>query len=284
MPEQFSPTLRRRRLSARLRKIREDRKLHAVQVDRSLGWTVGKIARMERNEWKRPSPRDIEDLCTLYEVDDETRAYLVDLAKQSRQAGWWRPYADVIPNAYSEYIGLEAEAQEAETFELAVVPGLFQTVDYATALNVAGPYGLTEERARSQAELRATRAEVLTRQHDPLKLWAIIDEAALRRPVGGERVHREQLRHLLEITNLPNVVFQVIPQSVGAHPGTLSSFTVLAFPSAEDDPCAYVEILGSELFVEAAAQVEVYRRTHRLLAANALRPAQSRALLAEAAG
>lgn len=279
----YSPTLRRRRLSAELRRLRATTKKTAAQVDGDLGWNEGKTARMERGDWIRPNPRDIRDLLDVYEVTDpEQRDYLITLARQGRERGWWHPYRELsLP--YYTYIGLEEEASEVRTSQTSVIPGLLQTEDYARGIIAEGPSELSEELIERQVEVRMKRQKLLTRGDDPLRLWAIMDEAALRRPVGGQDVMREQLQHLRDVAcQLPKVTLQVIPFDVGAHPGLLSAFTLLGFPHPDDPDAAYVQTVGSELFVEGE-EVGDYRIAFERLTAYAKDPAGSLQFIADMA-
>jgi transcriptional regulator with XRE-family HTH domain len=276
-----SPTLRRRRLSAELRRLRAATKMTAAQIDGRLGWNEGKLARMERGDWLRPNPRDIADLLEIYGITDvEQRDYLITLARQGRERGWWHPYRELSPT-YFTYIGLEQEASAVRTFQLSVTPGLLQTEDYARALIARGPGEIDEDEIERQVEVRAERQKLLTAD-DPMRLWAIIDEAALRRPVGDEDVMRGQLAQLLEMARLPKVTLQVIPFAAGAHPGLLSAFTLLEFPHPDDPDAAYVQTVGSELFLEDD-DVTAYRIAFERLTAYALSPTDTLPFIANLA-
>jgi uncharacterized protein DUF5753/helix-turn-helix protein len=278
-----SPTLRRRRLSAELRRLRVSTDRTAAQVDARLGWTEGKLARMERGDWLRPNPRDIEDLLNLYEVSDpDQRDYLITLARQGRERGWWHPYRE-LSTTYSTYIGLEAEAASVLTFQLIVIPGLLQTADYARAIIGRGSGEISEDEIERRVDVRTARQQLLTRADDPMRLWAIMDEAALRRPVGDEEVMRAQLEHLLEMARLPKVTLQVIPFSAGAHPGTLGAFALMEFPHPDDPDAAYVETVGGELFVEQPPEVRAYQIAFQRLTAYALSPTDTLRFIADMA-
>jgi hypothetical protein len=277
----YSPTLRRRRLSGELRRLLAASGKTAAQVDEQLEWNEGKTARMLRGDWLRPNPRDIADLLKLFNVtDEEQRDYLITLAKQGRERGWWHPYRELSPT-YFTYIGLEQEAKAVRTFQLGVVPGLLQTEDYARALIARGPGELSEDEIERQVEVRAERQKLLTAD-EPIRLWAIIDEAALRRPVGDEDVMRQQLEHLLEMARLAKVTLQVIPFAAGAHPGLLSAFTLLEFPHPDDQDAAYVQTVGSELFLEGS-DVTDYRIAFERLTAFSLTPADTLPFIANMA-
>jgi transcriptional regulator with XRE-family HTH domain len=279
-----SPTLRRRRLSAELCRLREQAGLTQTEVTKRLEWSQGKLARMERGEWLRPDPHDIRLLLDQYGVSDERqREQLIVWAREGRQRGWWHPYKDMLSATLSTYIGLEAEATSLHTFQLIVVPGLLQTVGYARGLISRGPEEISEEEVERKVEVRTARQELLTRIDDPLRLWAVMDEAALRRPVAGPETMRTQMQHLLELARLPKVTLQVIPFSAGAHPGTAGAFSLLEFPHPDDPEAAYVETVGGELFVENREEVKEYQLAFRRLTAFAADPANTLELIAEMA-
>ena len=199
-----SPTLRRRRLSAELRALREVKGMTSVEATKRLDWSSGRLTRMERGEWVRPNPRDIRDLLDLYEVNDERkREYLLTLAREGRQRGWWHPYREMLSERYSTYIGLEADAASVLTFEPLMIPGLLQTADYARGLLAGGPSEHGTDEIEKRVEIRLERQKLLTRDDDPLRLWAVMDEAVLRRSMGGPDVARGQLGHLVELSTLP---------------------------------------------------------------------------------
>ncbi|MFC5744866.1 helix-turn-helix domain-containing protein [Actinomadura rugatobispora] len=276
-----SPTLRRRRLSAELTALREGRSLTAVQVDKHLGWTPGKLARMERGVWQRPNPRDITDLLDLYEVTDERRRdYLLTLARQGRERGWWHPYREMLSESYTTYIGLEAEAATILNFEALMVPGLMQTEDYARTVVLNGPLEVTQEQVDSRIAVRKERQELLTRAHDPLRLWAILDEAVLRRQVGGPDVMRAQLQHLLDLAELAKVTVQVVPFTRGAHAGFGGPFVIVEFPEPLDPDAVYSENNAGELLLEDPEDVARFKLAFQRLGAAALSPGDSLAMIA----
>lgn len=275
-----SPTLRRRRLSAELLLLRERARLTANEAAKRLDWHPSKLTRIERNEWKRPSPRDVQDLLDLYEMtDDAQRDRLITLAREGRQRGWWHPYEGGLSQQYSTYIGLEAEASAVVNFEALMVPGLLQTADYARALIRGGQAEITEEEIERRVEIRMARQEVLNRE-DPLRFSAVLDEAALRRRVGSEESMRGQLRHLLEIAKLPKVTLQVIPFNAGPHPGALGPFAILEFPDVGDPNAVYVENLAGELFIEQLHEVDRFAVAFQRLTAVALGPEDTITMIA----
>ncbi|MDA2809542.1 helix-turn-helix transcriptional regulator [Nocardiopsis sp. RSe5-2] len=268
----YSPTVRRRRLSLELRRLRESVGLTASQAAKQLEWDTSKITRMERNEWKRPNPRDIKDLLDLYRVDDqERREALVELARQSRQKGWWAAHDDLLGSG--TYIGLEAEASAIRTFQLGVVPGLLQTAQYAEAITRGSGITDGEDVARRVA-IRIERQKILEGERAP-RLWAVIDEAALVRPVGGQAVMQAQIEHLIDVgQRLDNVDVQVLPLSAGAHAGLAGHFVLLEF---QDDPgVVYVESATDGLYLETADDLRRYSLLYDHVHASALSVQQSR--------
>ncbi len=258
MAERVSPPLRRKRLAARLVKLREDAGLKIDQVADDLEWTASKIVWIEKNRGKKPSVTDVRLLCQTYGTDDATREYLEQLARDGRQRGWWDSYGDYLPGPLENFVGLEAEAHTMLAFELGVVPGLLQTEDYARAMIQVGPAELDAAEVEARVELRMKRQKVL-RQDPPLRLVAIMDEAALRREVGGAEVMLAQLRHLLDvIEELPRVTVQVIPFTHGAHPSMINGFAILQFPEPCDPDVVYIENSSGSLWLEKGREVSAH--------------------------
>jgi Helix-turn-helix. len=223
-----SPSVRRRRLSRELKRLREAAGMTADQASKELEWSQGKLSRIEQNGWQRPDLGDMKYLLDLYKVTEaaepERRAELLQLARDSRERGWWTEYKSALD---SGYVGFEAEAAKIHTYQTMVIPGLLQTAEYASALFHAELYCDPEE-IRQRAELRMKRQEILRYSDRPL-LWAVIDEAALRRRFGSVEAQAEQLRRLIDADKLENVVIQVIPFAAGLHPAMPSGFVILDF-------------------------------------------------------
>lgn len=275
-----SPTLRRRSLSGELYRLRKAKGFTAEQVDQAHDWTKGKTARMERNEWVRPDPNDIRLMLNHYGVtDDHRREELLTWARQGRERGWWQPYRQMLSPIYTTYIGLESGASALRLFELAVIPGLLQTADYARSLMERRPGALTPDEIDKRIDIRMERQKILFGDN-PTHLRAIIDEAALRRGAGGTEVMRAQMHHLLEMAALPNVEIQVIPFSAGTHAGTQGPFTILEFADATDRPAAYLENGAGELFLEYP-DVDQYLDTFERLVAIAVSPEHTIRLVEE---
>jgi transcriptional regulator with XRE-family HTH domain len=262
-----SPTSRRRELSTRLKQLRLAADVTVDQAAETLGCSTDKIHWMERADWTDPKWRDVRDLLDRYGVtDDAEREELIALARTGGEKDWWQPYTKTLSkrrSKYPAYLGLEADATEALTYQLAVIPGLLQTDDYARALIEAGPDVVEPKEAEERIAIRRERQRVLTGD-DPIRLWAVIDEAAIRRKVGGSDVMRAQVAYLLEMARQPNIVVQVLPFARGAHPALAGSFTILS--SGEDFPdVAYVETIGGELLIDAIEGVDRYRGVFRRL-------------------
>ena len=277
-----SPTVRRRELGALLRKLRKDKDLTVDQVTTYLECSASKISRIETGQ-RGATPRDVRDLCDLYGVTDQAeRGRLVGLAREGKQQGWWQSYD--LPFATPMYVGLEAEAVRIKDYDSAVIPGLLQSADYLRALHddpLPEPTDreLTPELVERRVEARLIRQQLLTRrQPPPLEFWAIMDEAALHRLIGGPAVMGAQLKRVVEAMQLPNVTVQVIPYSIGPHPALDSTFNILEFSGAAPH-LVYSEGLAGFIFMEREEDVERYNDVFRHLADIALTPDQSADLM-----
>jgi transcriptional regulator with XRE-family HTH domain len=278
VPEVRSPTVRRRELGALLRKLRTEKGLTVEQAAEQLMFSMSKLSRMETGHGA-PSRRDIRDLCALYEVTDEAeRKRMMNLAVEGRQAGWWQSY-DL--NQFADYVGLEADAVSVKNYQSILIPGLLQTPDYARAVNEAVIPQPDPERLEEQTEVRLRRQDRLT-QDPPLHFGVILDEAALHRVIGGPAVMEAQLRHLTELSKLPNVTLQVIPFSVGGHPAMDSTFNFLEFADAVPG-VVYVEGLVGWVYMKRSRDVERYMGVFERLCHMALPPRESVELIEKAA-
>ncbi len=224
------------------------------------------------------SPRDVRDMLDLYGVSGPQQDSLVQLARESRQKGWWDAYSDAIEPRFATYIGLESAASEIRIYEVTLIPGLLQTEEYARAVIAAGTVDGGLEAVERNVAFRMARQPALTCD-DPPQLWAVLDEAALHRRVGGADVMRQQLDHLLELARLPNVAIQVLPFGAGAHPAMGRPFVILAFPERADPDVVYLEDLTSALYVENVAEVDRYNMFFNHLRATALSFEESAALI-----
>jgi hypothetical protein len=224
--------------------------------------------------------RDVADLLTLYGITNAVeRQQFLELVQQSNQLGWWHPYSDLIPKWFEDFVGLEEAASRIQTYELMFVPGLLQTEEYARAVAGHGEPKPAPEEIHRRVDLRRQRQKILLGPHAP-KLWAIIDEAVLHRPLGGEGVLRDQLGHLLEITTQPNISLQVVPFHKSGSAAE-SAFTLLRFAEPELPNVAYVEHVGGALYAEKFDEIETYSRVMDRLAVSAETPDGSRQLLAK---
>jgi transcriptional regulator with XRE-family HTH domain len=250
------PTVQRLVLGSQLRRLRESRGISAEQAAESIRGSHSKISRMEHGRVGFKE-RDVGDLLTLYGVTDtEERAALLNLAREANTPGWWHAYSDILPSWFEPYVGLEAAASVIRNYEIQFVPGLLQTEGYARALIEHGSAASEEEIAR-RGELRASRQEILRRPDAP-QLWAVVDEGALRRPVGSAEVVREQLRYLIEVADHPAVTLQILPFRVGAHSAMGGPFTILRFAEPDLQDVVYIEQLTSALYLDKPAEVDSY--------------------------
>jgi transcriptional regulator with XRE-family HTH domain len=271
-----SPTVRRRRLALELRRLREAAKLTCEEVAERLECSASKISRVETGRVS-VSPRDVRDMLEIYGVPETQRDTLVQLARESRQKGWWHAYGDsVLPN-FGTYLGLESAASEIRIYEVNLIPGLLQTEDYARAVISAGMVDKPRTDIERSVALRMERQHV-SRTNTP-KVWAVLDEAALRREVGGPEVMRIQLEYLRELGGTRNVSLQVIPFRGGAHPAMGRPFVILAFGEELDPDVVYLEDLTSALWVENVEEVDRYNVFFNHLRATALSFENSAALM-----
>ncbi len=274
MPEptgDFSPTIRRRRLSEELKQLRTKAGLTLEQAASKLEWSRAKIANIETGKRLRPYVTDIRLLLDIYGVTDTgRREALLELTRQSRIKGWWTSYSDFA----GAYFGFEAEAHTIATYQMGVIPGLLQTPEYAAASARAGL--VLPEDINRVVDARTRRQRILDRKAPP-RLWAIIDEGALQRTadVTSPEVMQEQIRHLVTMTERPNVRVQVLPFSAGLHAAGAGSFVLLDFPNPLDRPIVYLETRHDGLYLEDPGQIADYRDVLDHLQGTALSPAES---------
>lgn len=266
-----SPTVRRRELGFLLRQIRNERGLSVEDVTARLLFSPTKLSRLETGR-TGASPRDIRDLCDLYQVTDSTeRQRLMTLAREGKQRGWWQEYA--LP--YATYVGLEAEAASISEYDSDLVAGLLQVEGYARALlQAAADPPLDDATVEQRLEARIKRQVLLTQDDGP-SFHCVLDEGALHHCVGGPAVMRAQLERITELARLPRVTFQLIPLEIGAHPGLGSTFVILDFEEPMVNDVVYVEGLVGNIYLEGAADLERYRRAFSRLHSIALSPEDS---------
>lgn len=269
-----SPVVRRRRLGLELRALREKAGLKGDEAAKRLGWSNSKLSRIELGRTPAAAA-DVTKLLDLYSIrDPERRDELAKLTREAKRKGWWQLYSDI---PYSTYIGLEAEATTLLTYQH-VIPGLFQTEDYAEAINRATISGVSDDALEQRVEVRMQRQAVLTKP-DALEVRAVLDEAALRRLVGGQSVMRKQLARLAELAELPNVIIQVIPFSAGAHPGTLvGPFVILQYAHPADPDVVYVEG-NNDPYADREGEAQRYGLIFDNLRASAMSVTQTQALM-----
>ncbi|MFI6457205.1 helix-turn-helix domain-containing protein [Streptosporangium amethystogenes] len=279
MRQTASPTVRRRRLASELRRLRERAQLTMEEVGEQLSWSATKISRIETAR-VRVTPKDTGRLLDLYGLDPAKQGELIDLAKDARKKGWWQAYGD-LPTEYTTYIGLEAEAVSMRSFAPTVVPGILQSEDYARAVIRSALFNSSPGEIERRVEVRMARQKLLV-QEEPLRLWTVLDEALIRRPVDGPVAMRSQLEKLLEVADLPNVTVQVLPFAAGVHPGTNGAFQIMEFPEPADPDVVFMENFTGSLYIERETDVYRYTLIFDHLRAKALDPDDSRRLITEA--
>lgn len=271
-----SPSLRHRRLTIELRRLRKAAGLTREHVATELEWSGSKVTRIETGNWKRLHPHDVRRMLEVYGITakDEQDGY-VQLARRAHERGWWTDYPDVAV----DYTAFEDEATSIQTYEPCYVPGLLQTEDYARALIHANPV-IEHDEAERRVAVRMERQKQRLLNREGPQFWAIIDEAVIRRPVGDPKVMADQLRHLIEaIGATQRVNFQVLPFSAGAHPGMDGSFVILRFTDPAEHPIVYLETSDDGLYPEGEEVIRRYTVMFEHLLAMALSPRDSVALL-----
>lgn len=279
---QHGPAVRRRKLGAELRRLRTSAGLTSGEAARLVGWHQSKVSRIETGA-SGAKPADVRSLLDAYGVaDPQLRELLLVLAGSGDSGGrhhWWHAYRGVLPPTYRDFISLESQARAMRTLETTVVPGLLQTPEYARAVTAAAVEGLPEDRLDALVEVRLARQEVL-RADPPLELSAVLDEAVLRREVGGPGVMARQLERLIEAARLPQVCLQVLPFSAGAHIGVTGPFVIFSFSSTSDLDVVVLDHLTSSLHLERKEDLRVYTEAFNSLRGHALSPEDSLDLIA----
>jgi transcriptional regulator with XRE-family HTH domain len=268
------PTVPRMLVGIELHKYREAAGITPEQAAYEIRASRSKISRME-NGLVRFKERDVTDLLTLYGITDEQiRDRLVTLARQANTPGWWSKYGDIMADWFESYLGLEMAATVIRTFELQFVHGLFQTEDYARAVTLLGHTGSSGEEIDRRVSLRLKRQDLLASPNPP-QVWSVLDEGALRRPVGGRQVMRAQLSRLAEVARMRHVTIQVVPFDRGGHAAAGGSFTVLRFSEPEVPDVVYLEQLTSALYLDKHEDVDHYMEVMNHLSTEGLTPAES---------
>lgn len=254
---QVGPTVVRIVLGAQLRRLRQERGISREDAGAAIRGSHAKITRLERGQVGFKE-HDLADLLTLYQVRDEARrAEYFELARQANTSGWWHQYNDVLEGWFELHIGLEEAAEVIRTYEVQFLPGLLQTEAYAYVVTRLGYPNEPESKIDRLVELRMARQKLLTRPGSP-RLWAVVDEAVLRRPFGGPEVMRAQLEHLLKVVELPHVSLQIAPFSVGANAVAGSPITILRFREPELPDMVYLEQLTGAVYLEKQDSVDQY--------------------------
>lgn len=282
MPAKRPPSVRARQLAAEIRHLREVRQLTGEEAAARLGWSASKISRIETGR-SSVTVSDLRRLFDLYQVPESRRDRIMELARTANQRGWWDAYSGDLSEGYSAMIALEATAESEFNYQSSLIPGLLQTSGYTeeiirSSMSVDPPGALLR-----RVEVRLTRQAVLTREEHPLELTAVLDEACLRRQVGGPEVMREQLLHLARMSERPNITLHVLPFSEGSHPAMTGAFVILRFPDEADSGAVYLENMTSDIFIEREAEIYRYRRASDQLRALALQPQQSLAMITQLA-
>jgi hypothetical protein len=272
------PTALRILLGSQLRRLREAKGITREEAGHLIRGSESKISRMElgRVGFKE---RDVADLLTSYGVvDGQARAAVLDLVTRANEPGWWHRFNDVLPAWFQAYVGLEEAAARIRTYEVQFVPGLLQTKEYARAVVTAGSAGIGAEEIARRVDLRLERQRILDRPDGPF-FWAVIDEAALRRPIGGAEVMRAQLEHLADLMRQPNITIQVMPFSFGGHSAEGGAFSILRFPDRELPDVVYVEHLAGALYLDKREDVDKYTEVMERLCAVSTTPDETIELL-----
>jgi len=278
MVRDHSPTVRRRRLSGELRRLRDQAKLTIDDVAEKLSCSASKISRIETGH-VGVTPRDTRDMLKLYGVEPDQLEALVQLAKEARRKGWWHSYNEVFTGAF---VGLEAETSSLRAYQALLVPGLLQTEDYMRAVISAARPDATEAHVEKRVKARLARQRLLT-DIDPPRYWAVIDEAVLCRMVGGPKVMHAQLNWLIARASLPHVTIQVLPFNAGAHAGMEGPFLILGFPEQADPDVVYVDNTTAGIYLEEPAEILRYTLMFDHLRAAALAPDDTLTRIASAA-
>jgi transcriptional regulator with XRE-family HTH domain len=265
MPDEVQIPVRRRYLISRLKQLRTKAGLTHHEVAREMGWDRGKLNRLEQGNFKRLNAADVMALSTLYKASDEEIAALAQIARESKKVSWWYRYTDTFTGPY---IGLEAEARAIQEFTPQLVPGLFQTPDYMSALMERSAGSVTPEEARTRIEVRAERQHSILQREEPPPVWVVLDEAVLRRQVGGPEVMREQMLHLMNLAKRPTIDIQVLPFAAGAHAASGEQFICLRFEGT--DSVVYIETDEDGLYVEEPEKLARYTLVFDRLQAAAL--------------
>ena len=257
-PNLGGPTVRRILVGAQMRRLREAAGITREDAAYVIRGSGSKISRLELGKVSFKE-RDIVDLLAHYGMTDEQQCEaIINLAREANAPGWWHSYDDVLPQWFETYVGLEEASSLLRTYEVQFIPGLLQTEDYARAVTVAARPSLPTVEVERRVKLRIHRQRILDRAAGAPRLWVVVDEGALRRPIGGSRVMRAQLEHLLALRDRRNVTIQIMPFRFGGHAAEGGAFSILRFPEPDLPDVVYVEQLASALYLDKREQVDRY--------------------------
>lgn len=281
MPRRSSPTVRRRRLAAELRRLRKESGKTREQVAEFVGCSPVTITRIESAQ-SAPRLADTARMLECYGVTGARREVLMTLCGEARKRGWWHQYSGAIPAWFEVYVGIEGEVSEIRSYQPEAIDGRLQTEGYIRALMLADVDVPSGEELERRIAVRMKRQEQLTGEDAP-KMWIVLNEAALRRHVGGRATMHEQLACLIEVSRSNKVVLQVLTYAAGAHPAMDGAFEILRFPEAADPDVVYLQYRRGSIYLEDSSDVEAYAELFDHLRARALGPDESRALIARLA-
>ena len=265
-----SSTVRRILLGSLLRRLRESKNISMREAGYHIRATESKISRLETGKVSFKE-RDVEDLLTFYGVvDGKERDQVLDLVREANTLGWWHHFSEVLPSWFEAYVGLESAASIVRAYEVQFIPGLLQCPEYVDAV-VSTNRAQSAAEIKRRIELRQRRQAALDREDAPV-LWVVLDEAALRRPIGGPEVMKAQIAYLIEQAQRPNVTIQLLPYSVGAHAAEGGAFTLLRFAESDLPDVVYLEHLTGAQYIERPEDVEQYARAMDRISVDALHP------------
>jgi transcriptional regulator with XRE-family HTH domain len=266
-------------LGAQLRRLRESANVSREDAGYHIRASGSKISRMElgRVSFKE---RDVADLLEFYGVSETTeRDSLIQLTREANAMPWWQKYQDVVPDWFGVYVGLEEAAQLIRLYEVQFVPGLLQTEEYARAVVMQGAPGIGPDEVERRVAVRMGRQKLLSRDNPP-RLWAVVDEAALRRPMGGRDVLAAQIERLMDAVGEPNITLQIMPFRYGGHGAEGGAFTIMRFPEADLPDMVYMEYLTGALYLDKPDEVERYAAVMERLSVAGTSPERTREILA----
>ncbi|RFS84892.1 XRE family transcriptional regulator [Actinomadura spongiicola] len=281
MAARRSPTVRKRRLAAELRRLRKECGLTREQVAERIGCAPVTITRIETGQ-SGARVGEVSLMLEVYGVTGDARDALLQVAKDARKRGWWHTYSGTMPGWFQVYVGLEDEAASIQDYQPEVVPGILQIEAYARATYLAEAMVPSEEEINRQITLRLERQRRLLEAKDAPEMWFVCNEAMIRRQVGGRATMQDQLKRLVELSHRPNITLQVLPFTAGAHPGMQGGFRILGFPEPADPAVVYVEYQQGSLYLEKADDINSYTTMFNHLRAQALSREESCNLITSA--